>query len=62
MIWYNSNETLYNNKHQNIEHKIEAGYQLTKHLVPYIGVKNLAVSKKSADRQTEFITGISYKF
>lgn len=59
---YHGNEKLYNNKPSDIEHEFEIGYQLSRHFSPYIGVKNIAVSKSSAERQTEFITGITYEF
>lgn len=59
---YHANEDLYNNKRTDFEHKVELGYHLTKHLTPFIGVKNVSVSKKTSQRQSEFITGISYEF
>lgn len=62
LTWYHGNENLYNKKRHDVEHEVEVGYQLTKHLSPYVGVKNVAVSKSSSERQTEFITGISYAF
>lgn len=62
LIWYHGNEDLYNKKREDVEHKVEVGYQLSQHFSPYIGVKNEAVSKKSSARQTEFITGINYEF
>ncbi|MEN0615561.1 oligogalacturonate-specific porin KdgM family protein [Klebsiella indica] len=62
LIWYHGNENLYNNKRQDVEHKVEVAYQLTQHFSPYIGVKNEAVSKSDSARQTEFITGITYEF
>lgn len=60
--WYHGNENLYNNKKQDTEQEVKAGYQLTHHWLPYIGVKNVSLSKSSSQRQTEFITGISYEF
>lgn len=62
MTWYHGNEDLYNKKRHDVEHEVEVGYQLTHHLSPYIGVKNVAVSKSTSERQTEFITGVSYAF
>lgn len=59
---YHGNENLYNNKQYDVEHEFEIGYQLTKHFSPFIGVKNIAVSKSSSERQTEFITGMTYEF
>lgn len=62
LTWYHGNENLYNKKRYNSEHEVTVSYQLTKHFSPYIGVKNEAVSKSSAERQTEYIVGMNYKF
>lgn len=62
LTYYHGNEDLYNKKPHDVEHEVEVGYQLTRHLSPYIGVKNVAVSKSTSERQTEFITGVSYEF
>ena len=60
--WYHGNENLYNNTKQDIGQEVKAAYQLNHHWQPYIGVKNVSLSKSSSQRQTEFITGISYDF
>lgn len=60
--YYHGNMNLYDNRRADYEHEVEISYELTKHLTPYIEVKNESVDDDSSQRQTEFGVGINYQF
>lgn len=60
--YYHGNTALFDNSKHDYEHEFEVGYQVTKHVMPYITLKNESLDDDSSSRQTEYGVGVSYEF